>query len=305
MEDNRIEYYAANATLLTIPTGDVKVKGIIIFVHGMCERKERYTHVMDYFSRNGYICAASDLRGHGERADAIGQLGYFGKSGDKAFVKDLHKSILQLKNDFPNLPLILIGHSMGSLIVRAYAKKYDNEVDILVVCGCPSNNTAAGIGKLLIKSMALVKGWQYKSEFIKKLVSGGYNKSFASEGSDNAWLSTDKTISEKYNSDKLCGFTFTLNGYYCLLSLITTVYSRKGWRMANAELPIHFISGGDDPCRVSDKKFLEAVSHMKNVGYINVSSFLYPGRRHELFNESNQSEIFDDILQFIVRVQNS
>ena len=293
-----IDYYSKSATILTFPPENVRIKGIIVLVHGMCERKERYSHILEILSRNGFICVISDLRGHGERT-YHGERGYFGKNGDKKFVEDLQKLISTLKKDFPELPLILFGHSMGSLIVRSYLKMHPDSIRMLIVCGCPSNNRAAPLGKLLIRMRAVTKGWHYRSKFIKNLVTGSFDKPFKQEGIENAWLSTDPAVAEKYNSDDTCGFNFTLNGYYCLLNLMINVYSPKGWTVKTPNMPIHFISGGDDPCRVNDDKFYEAVQFLETVGYNNVTSNLYVGKRHELFNETNHLEIVEDLLAII------
>lgn len=285
-------------TIIYPPEG-VKPIGIIEFVHGMCEHKERYESTMKFFSQYGFICAITDIRGHGENILTTDDLGFFGEEGYKGLIEDIHEYTMFLHREFPNLPLILLGHSMGSLIVRTYLKKYSRSIDALIVCGSPSNNAVAGMGKALIKFMALFKGWRYRSPMIKNMVNGPFEKPFAKEGILNAWLTTDRHIVEEFNKDPLCGVPFTLNGYYTLMNLMQQVYSKIGWTSKNPTLPVMFISGADDPCRRNDASFKKAVTHLKHCGYPNTYYKLYQDMRHELFNERNKEEVYNDILKFI------
>ena len=114
---------------ITYPPDGVEPIGVIEFVHGMCETRNRYATPMEYFSRHGYICAIADMRGHGENILTTDDLGYFGEEGYKGLVNDVQEYTMYLKREFPNLPFILLGHSMGSLVVRTYLKKYSQEVD--------------------------------------------------------------------------------------------------------------------------------------------------------------------------------
>ncbi len=309
MERNElISYYAKNATLLALPAPEQTPRGILLLVHGMGERKERYQHVLSYFAAHEYICAISDLRGHGERAKTEADRGYFGTHGDKRFVSDVYKTVCRLRQDFPGLPLILFGHSMGSLIVRAYTKQHDDTIDGLFVCGCPSNNPASAAGKRLIAIMAKKKGWRYHSTFVQNLVSGSFDSPFKKKTEQTAadsWLCTDPAVVEAFEADPMCGFAFTLNGYYSLMNLMGTVYSKDNWQVTNPALPIHFMSGAEDPCRNDDKHFYDAVNLMTEVGYEHVTSHLYPNMRHELLNEPIKEQVMDDMLVIMDRICNA
>ena len=224
-------------TTITFPPEGIEPLGIIEFVHGMCETRKRYKKTLQYFSNCGFICAISDIKGHGENILTTDDLGYFGHEGYKGLVEDVHQFTMFLKREYPNLPLIIVGHSMGSLIVRAYLKKFSNEVNAVVLSGSPSDNQLAGFGKRLIRFMALLRGWNYRSPMIEKMVNGPFEKPFMKEGIVNAWICSDRDVVEEYNKDPLCGVTFTLNGYYALFSLIQTVYSKLGWSKKNRDLP--------------------------------------------------------------------
>ncbi|WP_302625564.1 alpha/beta fold hydrolase [uncultured Eubacterium sp.] len=286
-------------TTITYPPEGIKPIGVIEFVHGMCEKRQRYADTLKYFNNKGFICAISDTRGHGENILTNEDLGYFGEDGYKGLVDDVHEFTMYLKREFPKLPLILIGHSMGSLIVRTYLKKNSREVDAVVISGSPSNRSFIKLGKAFLKFIALFRGWHYRSPMVEKMVNGPFEKPFAKEGIVNSWLSTDRHIVELYNSDPLCGFTFTLNGYYTLFSLVQQVYSKMGWTSKNPSLPVMFISGAEDPCRKNDNAFKKAVMHLKRCGYPNTYYKLYQDMRHELFNEKGKLEVYKDILKFL------
>lgn len=287
------------STIIYPPDG-MKPVGVIEFVHGMSEKRQRYEKTMKYFSEKGFICAISDLKGHGENILTKDDLGYFGEKGYKGLVDDVHEFTMFLKREYPGLPFVLIGHSMGSLIVRAYLKKHSREINAVILSGSPSDNPMAGLGKKLIRFMEIFRGGHYRSPMIEKMVTGPFEKPFAKEGILNAWLTTDRSVVEDYNKDPLCGVPFTLNGYYALMSLLQSVYSKLGWTSKNPSLPIMFISGAEDPCRRSDKAFKKAVTHLKNCGYPNIYSKLYQDMRHELFNEKNCDEVYEDIIKFFI-----
>ncbi|MCR5703950.1 MAG: lysophospholipase [Eubacterium sp.] len=285
---------------VTFPPEGVKPLGIIQFVHGMCEYRNRYFETMKRFNEKGFICAITDLRGHGENIMSQADLGHFGDNVTyKDLVEDVHDYTMFLKREYPNLPLILLGHSMGSLIVRTYVKKYSKEIDALIISGSPSNNSFAGIAKFMIRCMVLFKGWRYHSETMAKLVTGPFDKAFDKEGITNTWLTRNRNIVDAYNADPLCGFTFSLNGYYVLMELIQQVYSKKGWVSKNPKLPVMFMSGANDPCKGSERAFKKAVTHFKHCGFQNTYSKLYPDMRHELFNELENDIVYTDILKFL------
>lgn len=284
---------------IIIPDDKIKIIGILHFVHGMQEHRKRYAHVLEYFSNAGYICAISDMRGHGENITTKDDLGYFSRRGASALVEDTASFNDYLKKVYPGLPIIMVGHSMGSLIVRAFIKKRSSEINGLIICGSPSAKPFLIASRFIINVLGFLRGWRYRSNFVTNAVLSSFNKPFAKEGQKNAWLTRDGDIVDNFNRDPLCGVPFTLNGYKALINLLITVYSNEGWKRVYRNLPIMFISGGDDPCRLSDKKWQNSVNHLKSVGFHSIYSKMYPGMRHELFNEIGKEEVFKDILKFL------
>lgn len=285
-----------NGTMVK-PAGEIR--GIVQFVHGMSEHHERYLPLMEFLADAGFLCVIHDHRGHGGSVKTNEDFGYFYERSGTYIVEDAHQLTYLMKKEYGNLPYFLFGHSMGSLVVRAYTKKYDYEIDGLIVCGSPSKNPAAFAGQLLVMLMTKLKGGHYRSPLIQKIAFGSFNKRFNDAKSENTWLCTDEEVVRVYDEDERCGFVFTLNGFENLFRLMRNVYNDEKWIMRNPKLPIYFIAGKDDPCIISETKFHEACDFMRRLGYKNVKQKVYAGMRHEILNEVQAQVVFDDVLAFI------
>lgn len=270
-------------------------KAVIQLVHGMCEHKERYYSLMQYLGSRGFACVIHDHRGHGGSVKSADGLGYFYDGGWKAALEDVHLVTLWAKNEFPDIPFFLFGHSMGSMIVRTYTKTHDDELSGLVVCGSPSYNPAAWAGQFLARLCCIFAGGHSRPKLLQKLSFGSFNKAFPDAKSPNSWVCSDEDVVTLYDADPLCNYSFTANGFYNLFALVRETYSKKGWKLTNPELPIHFMAGEDDPCIASVSKFGEAVDFMRRAGYRNVTSCLYPGLRHEIHNEKTKAGVWKDL----------
>ena len=286
------------AGLVAVPEAGAP-KAVVQMVHGMCEHKERYEPLMEYLASHGYACVIHDHRGHGASVKTPEDLGYLYDGGWEAMVEDVRVVNDWIREQYPDKKIILFGHSMGSMVVRSFAKRYDDRIDALVVCGCPVDNPAKGAGKALAWIFGKTRGWHYRPELLQTMSFGAYNKPFKDEGWASAWVCSDPDTLKAYHADPLCQYRFTANGFYHLLGLMQDCYSPKGWQMKRPGLPVHFISGEQDPCRGTDKQFRQAVELMKQVGYQTVTAKVYPGMRHEIHNETRREEVWQDILQFI------
>jgi alpha-beta hydrolase superfamily lysophospholipase len=264
----------------------------------MCEHKERYIALMEFLSENGLICVIHDNRGHGASVKSPDDLGYMYDGGWQAMVEDVRVVNDWIRAQYPDLKIILYGHSMGSMIVRSFLKRYDDRIAGLIVSGCPVDNPAKGAGKALAAFFGRTKGWHYRPDLLQQMSFGAYSKPFAADG-PMAWVCSNPEILKSYREDPLCQYVFTANGFYNLLGLMQDCYSRKGWAVKNPSLHIHFMSGEEDPCRGSDKQFRKAVRLLPEVGYHNVTAQVYPRMRHEIHNETGYQRVWNDLLHFI------
>lgn len=288
---------------LIVTPDDGSTRGIVQLVHGMCEHKERYIPFMQFLAAEGFVCVIHDQRGHGESIKSKSDLGYMYDGGWRALVEDVREVNKRIRDNYPSLPIYLLGHSMGSMVARSFAKRYDHCIDELFVCGCPSYNVGTPAARILASMMITLFGSHYRSPLLQKLSFGTFNRPFRHEGYPQAWVCSDKDTLRNYHSDPLCMFNFTANGYQNLFGLMLDCYSSKHWSMSNPDMPIHFISGAEDPCRISDVAFDKAVEMMRQVGYRHVTSHLYPGMRHEILNETGKMQVWKDVLTAIDRSQ--
>ena len=231
-------------------------------VDGMCEHKERYIPFMDFLAAHGCTCVIHDHRGHGASVRQPEDLGYMYKGGWKAMVEDIAAVAEWTAANFPGQEHSLLGHSMGSMAVRSFVKRHDDMVDRLFVVGSPSDNPAKGAGRFLAGCISLFRGERHRPALLQKLSFGSYNKPFRDEGWHSAWVCSDKSILEEYHNDPLCQFRFTANGFSNLMGLMQDCYSAKGWKLSNPGLPVHFLSGADDPCMISEADMDKAVELM-------------------------------------------
>ena len=276
-----------------------EIKAIVEIAHGMNEHKERYIDFMKFLAKNGYASFIHDHRGHGKSIKNNNDLGYFYEDNASYVVEDLHQINEYLKNKFKDKKIILFGHSMGSMIVRKYISKYAHTIDGLIVCGSPSKNNASKLGLKVVKLLKSIKGERYRSEFVKKLMFGGFDK----KGSEpNSWVCHNKEILKLYNEDELCQYTYTLNGYENIIKLMIDIYNPKIYNRNNLDLPIYFIAGNDDPVIKSKKDFNEAINFLKKIGYHNIDNTLYDDMSHEILNEINNNLVYDDILNWLNKI---
>ena len=283
------------------PAEGKEIKGCIQIIHGMAEHQKRYAPLAHFLADNGYVVVTSDLRGHGDNIKDEKELGFFGENAVKGLMSDVKELFDFLKEEYPDQKMILLGHSMGTLISTTYFKTHDKELDAMILSGMPGNNSAKTIAKSMIKCIAAFKGWYHRSDFINNLCNGAFAKPFASEGSPFAWLSVDKDNVAAYEADPKCGYVFTLNGFYTLMELMINAYDAP-WDKANLDIPVRLISGGDDPCRVDDKTFMQSVEMFQKAGYKNVTYKLYQGQRHEIFNDTEHETVFAELLEFLQTV---
>lgn len=280
-------------------------RAIMQLAHGMQEHKERYIPFMRFLAEHGIACIIHDHRGHGGSIKKNEDLGYFYDTTATYVVEDLldvaqaaqDLLLSRFELDCTHIPHILFGHSMGTLVVRKYLKTHDKLVDGVILCGAPGNNPSTNMGLHLVNFLAKVKGATKPSPLITALVFGGSNKGLP--GTHRLrWLSANEDNVAAYEADELCGVPFTLNGYQNLLGLLRDSFEVEGWEIENPNMPILFIAGEDDPITLGTEAFNHSQQFLRDRGYKHVTGKLYPGLRHELLNEKEAQEAYDDVLAF-------
>ena len=234
------------------PDSDVYKKpvGVIQIAHGMIDHIERFEEMAEYFTGKGFVVAGNDHLGHGDSVNSDEDLGYFAKGNHGAdfLIKDMHRLTLIMKKNYPDLPYVLIGHSMGSYMSRKYASIYGDELDGVIFLGTGNQPKAVVDSGLKLAHIAkLVRGERYRSELLNTIMFGAYNKRIKDNRTANDWLTKDTKIVDEYLSDPKCSYKFTANAYIGFLNVIKYDIDKKNIAKTPDKLPVLFASGLEDP----------------------------------------------------------
>ena len=281
---------------------DCEIKGFFHIVHGMTEYIGRYDRFMSDMCESGYITFGYDNLGHGNTAKDKTELGYIAKkNGWDLLARDVRIFSDAVRHEYPalgDIPYYLMGHSMGSFIVRVATEKYVGP-DKLVVMGTGGPNPAAGAGLAVVGTVKLFKGDRYISRLIDKLAFGSYNKKFASEeGADcGSWLTCDKSVRRKFHEDDFCNFKFTVSAMGDLIRIMK--YANRGaWFKNMPNIPRLLISGEDAPVG-NYGKGVKTVHKKLSAKGKNSKLVLYKGARHEILNDFTYGETKREISEFL------
>ncbi len=285
---------------ICVPKGNAKA--VVQIAHGMCEYFDRYEDTIKYLTDRGYAVCGCDHVGHGHSAENDSELGYFGADDCHCLTEDQKQLTDTTRKLFRSLPYILIGHSMGSFVARDYMARYPDSVDGVILCGTSGTNKAVGMGIFICKLLEKVKGPKHRSKFVKNLSFKGYNSRFASEKDNNSWLTRERSVREAYANDKFCNYTFTVEGYKNMFSLLKDVSDPQWEKKVPKSLPVFIISGADDPVGDYGDGVNEIYDRL-NAEEINILKMrLYEDCRHELFNETNRVQVWNDVADFVDEV---
>ncbi len=276
-------------------------KGILHIVHGMTEHIARYEPTMAHFAALGYIVMGYDHLGHGFTVNDDSELGFIAhKDGWKQLVQDVKTFSDALRQEYgAQLPYYLLGHSMGSFIVRLAAETQVRP-DKLIIMGTGGPNPAAGAGLAVIGAVKALKGERYYSALVDSLAFGSYNKRFGGGTAEDPspWLTTDEDVRKRYYADKLCTFKFTVSAMGDLIRL-TKNANRRGWYThLNRSIPILLVAGEDDPVGNYGKGVEQVYRQLLKTGH-SAQCILYKGARHEILNERCARQTQADIQTFL------
>ncbi len=276
-------------------------RGIIQIIHGMEEYVERYEDFASFMTSNGFIVTGEDHLGHGGSVAEGGTTGYFCEQDPATvIVRDVHRLKKITQEKFPGLPIIIMGHSMGSFIARNYIYRYGTGINMAIIMGTGSTPGALLFaGRTVAKMTSLFKGSKCKSSFMDKMSFGSYCKKIENPRTSYDWLSVNSENVDKYIADPMCGFGFTANGYLALLELIKRMQKGTNLEAVPKDLPLLFVAGEEDPVGNYGEGVKTAVESYKNAGVRDITMKLYPGDRHEILNEDDRDVVKEDILEWI------
>lgn len=280
---------------------------MIQIIHGMAEHMQRYDPFCRYLARCGFTVCIQDLAGHGLSASGDDRLGYFGeKDGAQRILDDIQETADQaraiLSQDRSGLlpdGWIVLGHSMGSFIARLFCARPHLNLTAAIFSGTAGPNPAYNLGILLANLSIKTHGPLYRDPFLAGLCSGGNLKRLKPARTPYDWLSRDETVVDAYEADPWCGYRFTSAGYRDLFTLMKRM-SHASWARSMPDgLPILLVSGEEDP--IGDfGKGPRAVHQALLASGRQAALKLYTGGRHEMLNETNRDEVWQDLVDWML-----
>lgn len=277
-------------------------KAVLQIIHGMIEYVERYQEFAEYMVRHGYLVVGHDHLGHGDSVKSPEDWGYFAdKNGDECLIADIHQLRVMTEKENQGLPYFILGHSMGSYLLRKYITQYGNGLTGVIIMGTGSSpDMTTKVGMKVAQCIAACKGWHCRSRLMEKLFFSGSFKKFDMDGKDieNNWLTKELSVVEEYHGEPKCSFRFTLNGYYNVMKVVYYDNQKKNIEKIPKELPIVLLSGADDPVGDMGKGVRIVRKQLKEAGIKDLSCKLYENDRHEILNETDRSVVYRDILRW-------
>ena len=251
-------------------------KAVVQLIHGIAEHIGRYDEFANFLTQHGYVVAADDHMGHGGSVEN-GLKGYF-SGGWLSAVEDEKRLHDKISEQYPHLPYDILGHSMGSFLLRTYLYTYPDAVDKAVISGTGwEDPMKVRMGKLVCKLEQ------------------------ARIGETNAWICSDDAVVAAYDADPLCGFDATVGLARDLLTGVGMNEQPENLDKMNKQLPVLFISGCKDPVGGMAKGVLKCIDAFKRSGMKDITIKLYPEGRHEMLNERNKAEVYQDVLDWLDR----
>ena len=279
------------------PVGEVRA--VLQICHGMVEYIRRYDEFAQFLCREGYYVVGNDHLGHGKSIQAKSEYGFFNeKYGNACVLGDMHTLRQRTEKKYPGVPYFMLGHSMGSSLLRQYLQMYGNGLSGAVLMGTVADHKKAALlfGKRLCRVMAAFRGWHYRSKMVDNLVLGAYNKKFKPARTRADWITSDNENLDMYVADPLCSFMFTVNAYYNVFSGMIGIQRKESVYMIPKGLPVLFVSGADDPVGEFGKGVRKIYEKYRAAGIRDVTLRLYKGDRHEILNEPDRDQVYKDLL---------
>ncbi len=275
-------------------------RAIVQISHGMCEFIERYEDFALFLNEQGILVCGNDHLGHGASVRTPEEFGFFAEQdGWKHMVDDLRQLTVIMKQRYPGVPYFLLGHSMGSFLARVYLSWYAKELDGALIVGTSGPNPALPASFPITKAMIALKGNRYRSDMIRNIAFGTYNTKFKPHRTEHDWLSRDEQVVDTFEADPRCTFTFTLQGFLDLFSMLKFVSDKSWASMVPVDLPVILLSGAMDPVGQYGKGVKEVHDRLALAGIKDLIIKLYEGCRHEILNETNRETVYQDVLQWI------
>lgn len=269
----------------------------VVIMEGMEEHSSRYDDFAQYLNNEGFNVYCIDTYGQGENVNAdLSNIGIWPTSGFRKQVQAVDALVTKLR--ISCRPTFIFSHSMGSFMCQDYIQRYTEHVSKVVLCGSGSKNPAVPVGYALAKLIVNKKNRNKKAGLLNKLMFGNFNKRIKNPRTPCDWLSVNEENVDKYIADPLCGFGPTNGFCFEFVKGMNRLYKKKFLQKIRKDLDIFIISGSEDPVTNYGKSVGKLEKMYKGLGVKNVQTKIYDGLRHEILNEKDHEEVYQDIVNF-------
>ena len=276
-----------------------KPKAVIQITHGMCEYIERYEEFISYMCENDFVVCGHDHLGHGNSVLNNDYLGYFApEKGWQYLVKDTVHMTKLIRSQYPELPLFILGHSLGSLTARVAVSKCGYLYDGVILLGALNTKLPLDAAMMAADTIRRASGDMCRSELIEKIIYGYTNVRIDDPVNKFGWLTRDDELVYKFYDNPKCNFIFTVSGFCDLIKLFMYAADKKCVEATPEKMPVLILGGEADSIGQWGKGPRELLSVLESRGCTEVQMKLYEGARHELLNEINRAEVYSDILKW-------
>lgn len=276
-------------------------KATLLIVHGMTEHSERYHQFAEFLAENDIAVLTYDQLGHGRSIRNADELGYFGKSHPmQSLLKDVIIMANNLKRKYPDVPHFIMGHSMGSFIVRNVLQVHSSEFAGAIIMGTSDYNPLLKVGKPIVEVLNKLQPKRH-NQAIHTVINKLFNSQLKDKTIDSefAWLCANPEALAEYEKDPLCGFNFTNNGFWTLIQLMDSGLAKDWAETIDHDFPMLIVSGEYDPVGNTGKGIRKLAKRMKKQGFTNVDRKLYADMRHEPLHEVANDQVYQDLLNWI------
>ena len=273
---------------------------VVQIAHGLAEHAGRYARLAQELTTAGYAVYANDHRGHGGTAVTPDDLGFFAEQdGWQRCLDDLWQLNRHIAAAHPGVPIILLGHSMGSTLAEEFMGEHGEAVQGIVLSGANGKpSQLATLGRAITRAEKARLGARGRSKLVQSLTFEAFNKRFAPARTAFDWLSRDPAEVDKYVADPLCGFPATVQLWIDLLDAWARVSTAAHRKRVPRTLPIYMIAGGRDPVSGDTRQLEPWLRDYRSAGFTKLEHKFYPDARHELFNETNRTQVTADVIRW-------
>ena len=278
-------------------------KAAVQIVHGMAEHAGRYARLAQALTSAGYAVYAGDLRGHGRTVKTPEDLGLFAeRDGWRKCLDDIWQINRRIAADHSQIPIVVLGHSMGSTLVRQFIAEHGDALAGAMLSGNSGQPTPLALaGRFITRLERLRLGRRGTSSLVQSLTFDAFNKRFEPARTKFDWLSRDPAEVDKYIADPLCGFAARIQLWIDLLDAWAKMAKPGNMARTPKDLPVYVISGTHDPASAGTKTLEPMLTAYQAAGLKNLSHKFYPEARHELLNETNRDEVTRDLIAWMGR----